>query len=147
MLYIGRMKKNITLLILLLSISGFSQEAEMIEINIDETQKKELVKLNYLLKDKAIFKRGDDALLNFYKEKSKHEILDFDINDILIIYTLKIDEEGKPYELEIQRSPSKEHTEELKRLVSIMPNWKPAKKDGELVKAAVVSSLVMRIKE
>jgi len=128
-------------------MSGFSQEAEMIEIDIDETQKEELVKLNYLLKDKAIFKKGDDALLNFYKEKSKHEILDFDINAILIIYTLKIDKEGKPYELEIQSSPSKEHTEELKRLVSIMPNWKPAKKDGELVKAAVVSSLVMRIKK
>jgi len=129
------------------SMSGFSQEAEMIEINIDEAHKKELVKLNYLLKDKATFKKGDEALLNFYKEKSKHEILDFDINAILIIYTLKIDEEGKPYDLEIQRSPSKEHTAELKRLVSIMPNWKPAKKDGELVKAAVVSSLVMRIKE
>jgi len=141
------MKKIISLLMLVSSMSGFSQEAEMIEINIDEAHKKELVKLNYLLKDKATFKKGDEALLNFYKEKSKHEILDFDINAILIIYTLKIDEEGKPYDLEIQRSPSKEHTAELKRLVSIMPNWKPAKKDGELVKAAVVSSLVMRIKE
>jgi|GEM_PF-3516869 len=142
------MKKSIIILLMLLStISGFSQEAEMIEINIDETQIKELVKLNYLLKDKATFKRGDDALLNFYKEKSKHEILDFDITDVLIIYTLKIDKEGKPYELEIQKSPSKEHTDELNRLVSIMPNWKPAKKDGEFVKVAFVSSLVMRIKE
>jgi len=141
------MKKIIKLLILLSSISGFSQEAEMIEINIHETQKKELVKLNYLLKNKAIFKSGGDALLNFYKENSKHEILDFDITDVLISYTLKIDKEGRPYELEIQRSPSKLHSAELKRLVNIMPNWKPAKKDGKLVKAAVISSLVMRIKE
>jgi len=79
-LYVGRMKKIITLFMLLSSMSGLSQEAKMIEINIDETQKEDLVKLNYLLKDKAIFKKGDDALLDFYKEKSKYEILDFEAN-------------------------------------------------------------------
>jgi len=100
---------------LLLSIYGFSQEEEMHETYISETQEKKLSKWNFLLKDKAVFKDGGDALLNFYKAKSKHEILNFEIVDITIFYTLTIDKNGKPLDVRITQSPSEKHTKELKR--------------------------------
>ena len=118
----------------------------MVEIKLNPSSKVELPSWNYLLKDKATFKGGEDSLLNFYIKHSKYEIISYEIVDINIFYKLTIDKKGKPLGVKITKSPSEEHSKELKRLGSIMPNWKPAKKDCKLVKVSVSTSLTMRIK-
>ena len=80
------------------------------------------------------FEGGKDAMYEFIANNLKYpkEASKLDITGKVFVQ-FRIDTDGAVSDLEIVKSPHESLTKEAIRLVSMMPKWKPATRDGEPV--------------
>lgn len=126
------------LVIVMVVKSCISEEHTEIKPAIEQLQstEKEVVKDFSELEVLPEFPGGEQAFYSFlgselqYPSQAKSEGIEG------VVYTkFVISETGKISSVEILRSPNDELSEEAIRVVSSMPNWKPAVKDGKEVSA------------
>ena len=81
------------------------------------------------------FPGGDRALKQFISSNLRYPIFAVE-NGIQgrVTLSLVIDRDGSIYDIKVIRSPSEYLTQEAKRVVRLMPKWKPGKKDGKPIR-------------
>lgn len=127
------MTKNIFTfsLILLVSLNSFSQNPNEQEILIKSQNKN--IYTNQVVDKKAQFKNGDNDFFNFFAKNSMYKIDKIIKPKNTIYFDLYINETGKVYDFKILRPLSEKYNNEIKRLIKIMPKWKPAEYNDKKV--------------
>ncbi|GAA4273651.1 hypothetical protein U6A24_18220 [Aquimarina gracilis] len=133
------MKKIATVLLLLVTLFSYGQEEHIIPLHNSKKRIKEYS--NRELKDKAEFIGGEQELLNFYKKNSKFKISPFEKHESSVVFILHLDEYGEVLNHEVLSKTNSKFVIEARRLIDLMPSWKPATLDGKPVKVAVFQSI------
>ncbi len=113
--------------------SSIENPIKFVETNIAIKDNDKPVEL-WNVTEKPEFPGGDSAMFAFIKKNINYPDIPR-INGITGKVTLKfvIDTKGKVTDLEIIRGVDEYLDKEAFRVVSIMPNWKPGKQNGEIV--------------
>lgn len=89
---------------------------------------------------------GDKALMEFIKKNLKYPSFAAE-NGIQgrVYVSFVVEKDGSVTDIQEMRSPSEDLTKEAKRVVSIMPKWKPGKQRGKPVRVKYVLPVVFRL--
>ena len=116
----------------------FSQTPEEQEVLINQNRLDERIYNNSTVDQKAVFKRGEKDLYEYYTTNSRFKVTNIKIPENSVYFNLFIDEKGNVYDFKIIKSFNTEYNQEVERIIKQMPCWQPAVHNGEKVKVSLV---------
>ncbi|WP_027393516.1 energy transducer TonB [Aquimarina latercula] len=132
--------KRILLIIVcvLCNIACTSQVNQEQEIFFNKPKNEVKTYNNEVVDQKATFKGGESELFKFYKNNSQFKVKDFEVPSKSVYFNLYINEKGEVYDYKIIKSIGTDYDEEVVRLISLMPKWKPAINKKKQVKVVIL---------
>lgn len=131
-----------TLLCSIITFSIYAQSESVIDLKNGKTDD-----VFILVDERPEFKGGEEELLKFYKNESKFKIADDREEGSTVYFQFVVDTAGSVSDPIILSSPSKEFSSEVERLVGLMPEWMPGKKDGASVKTKVTKEITFVVEQ
>lgn len=131
------MYKHIFAVIILLLMAFNITAQEEVIVNVNKTDKENKSKVFVNVDQNPEFPDGKSGLISFYKKNSILEICNNGENCKTLYYQVVIDTLGNAGEYKLLRGINEKYNNETKRLISLMPKWKPGKKGDKLVKVLV----------
>ena len=123
------MKKPLSILIILLLEAGINTNAQT-EEKVD-TAKYHLLKI---ADENPVFPGEEDALGKFLAMHLNPPKADMIEGSNGVVYAnFTITKSGEIKDIRILKSPGSEYSEEVIRVIKLMPRWQPGKKYGEVV--------------
>jgi len=133
------MERLLTIFIFFTSIFHLHAQSDSLEITIDSIEPIQVGDVEFIdpIEIWPEFPGGKDSLRNFIDQNNKWQVGNETIvGKVYVAFVVEID--GSISNIEIMRGLHATCDKEAKRIISLMPNWKPGKQMGITVRTRMI---------